>query len=109
MRDVRGKAVAPDKDERVAARKTGTGEETSGDKQGGKITEFTDMHDKMLKQHDEQIGDHHRRISELEKRAGIAKPPNEMKSEAQGSGKAGSPGKGHDTEGRGAMYGRARH
>ena len=42
------------------------------------------------------------------KREGIAHTPDEMKSEDQG-GAAGNPGKGHDTEKKGAHYGRKRH
>ncbi len=96
MRDVRGKPVAPDKDEKVKA--TSVGKE-AGDqpKDPGAIQKVLAEHDKKLGEHDSQFSAHHNRISSLESIMGLAKGADEMRSQDQG-GKRGNPGKGHDTE-----------
>jgi len=91
VRDVRGRPVAPDKDEKVKGRATDS-EESAG-KQSDPHKHLDTCEDCM-----KNVASH----------MGIAKSADGMKAQDQG-GKTSGAGEGHDTEKRGASYGRRRH
>jgi hypothetical protein len=105
MRDRHGKAVEPDRDEKVKGQKAEEHEATDKTRDSSKIDELVQAHDKKLGMHDQQfashgekIDEHHDRLQALETLMGIAKPRDGMKAEDQGSGEKGNVGRGHDTQ-----------
>lgn len=92
-RDTRGRVVAPDKDEKV---------------RGQKATESEEYPSKRMSAHASHLADCPDCLKMVEKHMGLEHKADDMKSEDQG-GKAGNPGKGHDTEKRTPSYGRKRH
>ena len=95
-RDVHGKSV---KSEAAEPMKYGA----SGDKD----SKTTERKGKEAMDPDDQLQNHHDRLSRIEEHLGIAHKASGMKAEDQaGSAKAGA---GHVTEKGGASYGRKRH